>query len=172
MEETMRPIDFRVCVLMIALILTAPVARANEGPSRGTPIDEPVVGAGSLTVTLTADQGSYPLGRPVQMELGVRNVSTQPITLRFSSTFQYDFRARAVPGGRVVWQWSRGRRFLAVESEKVLQPGETAAEIAFWKPQVPAGVYALDAVLNCADLGPLIPRPVLIRIGAPDTASH
>jgi Intracellular proteinase inhibitor len=143
-------------LVIIGVALPAPTAWAQ--PARYVAADEPVI------VTLAAGQSIYAVGQPVPMKLTLCNASAERVTLRFRSSYRCDFRARQVPGGRVVWQWSQGKVFLPAFNEQTLEPGETWEATVWWKAEVPVGIYALDAVVTCDAPGPLISAPVLVRI--------
>jgi hypothetical protein len=147
-------------LVIIGLALSTPSAWAVQ--TRRAAVDKP---GEPLIVTLATDQSFYAVGQPVRMKLTLCNASAEPVTLRFHSGYRYDFRASQVPGGRVVWQWSQDKLFVQAVSEWTLEPGETWEATAWWNPQVPVGIYALDAGVICDAPAPLMSPPVMVRIG-------
>jgi hypothetical protein len=124
-----------------------------------------------VTVTLTTDKVYYRLGDPVVMTMTIRNVGTQPVTLKFNSSQRYDFFVRHIPTNQVVWQWSFDRFFLWVLGGETLQPGETRVVKEEWRQskngggQVPTGTYRLDGIVTSFDPAAIPSNPTFIQIG-------
>src|SRR5262249_42369325 len=88
----------------VLLALAASPVRAQAAD----PIPDPV----PLTITLATDGVYYRAGQPVRLKMTIRNTGAEPITLRFNTSQRYDFVARRVPDGPILWQWSFNRYFL------------------------------------------------------------
>ena len=156
----------RVVALAAASVLFASTqfpVWAQADPSEPEPV--PVI------VTLTTDKVYYRPGEPVIVTMTVRNIGSDPVTLRFNSSQRYDFFARQVPSGQVVWQWSFGKYFLWVLGAETLLPGETRVLTEEWKQQtnsnaqVPTGIYRLDGVVTCSTPAAISSNPAFIQIG-------
>jgi hypothetical protein len=84
---------------------------------------------GALRATMTASATSS----LVTLELRVTNPQTQPVTVQFSSSQQYDFRVRRLDGS-TVWLWSADKGFTQALTSRTLAAGETALYSAAWTP--------------------------------------
>jgi Intracellular proteinase inhibitor len=77
-----------------------------------------------VRVLFTADKSDYTRGDQALLTLEVKNTSSLPLVVSFSSGKQYDFEARDASGA-TLWAWSHGRSFDPSGSQRVLSPGET-----------------------------------------------
>lgn len=140
-----------------------PSARAQETDQPSSPP--------TVTVSLATDRIYYRAGDPVLMRMTIKNVGTEPTTLRFGSSQRFDFVVRHITTGEVVWQWSFDRYFLWVLGGATLQPGESWVITEEWKQQnnggnqVRTGIYRLEGVLPIWDPGPMMSNWSFIQIG-------
>jgi hypothetical protein len=87
-----------------------------------------------------------PSGRDVTLEFTVKNVSSAPVQLEFSSGQQYDFIVRS-SNGPVVWVWSADKQFLQSLGSRTLAAGESVTYSERFT--VPAtGGYNVQALLT------------------------
>jgi hypothetical protein len=154
---------FSLAVASVLMIAGMRPARAQMGTPQ--PSSPPV------TVTLSTDRVYYRPGEPVVMRITVRNVGTEPVTLRFPSSQRYDFVVRHITTGEVVWQWSFNRYFLWVLGTETLEPGEMRVLQEEWKQQtnlgnqVKTGIYRLEAVLPTWEPEPMLSNWSFIQVG-------
>ncbi|MCG0238555.1 MAG: BsuPI-related putative proteinase inhibitor [Firmicutes bacterium] len=94
----------------------------------------------SLRFTLTVDRDRNP-GRA---KLTVANPGKEPVTIRFSSSRQYDFVLRDEKG-KEVWRWSQDRLFAQPVTDARLNAGAVLTYESDLPQNLPAGTYTLEA---------------------------
>ncbi len=103
----------------------------------------------SLEVTLSVP-ASVKQGTPVPLQLTVRNIGDQVLTLEFGLP-EADFLV-TTEDGREVWRWSHGKAFPAILQQIVLRPGEVRRFREVWRQvdnngrRVPAGNYQVVGI--------------------------
>lgn len=148
-------------LMIVALFLFLPLACASRHPGgeeeRGWQ-EEPVVesevdhGAIRTILTVQSSAGGTNQQEALQIKFTVENQSAQPRSFQFSSSQQVDFELRD-EGGRMQWQWSKGRFFATVILEKQLgeEPWVFREEIPLREihpPLLSDGRYSLTAILT------------------------
>jgi hypothetical protein len=94
--------------------------------------------AASLGVNVGADG--------VTFTLRITNGRAQPVTLRFISGQQYDFRVRRADGS-IAWTWSMDKLFTAALTERTLASGETVVYTGTWE-QPTKGTFLAEGRLT------------------------
>ena len=113
---------------------------AAAGCARSQPIPPPggappAQGA-PVVVSLRTDKKTVHSKDPVKLTLTVKNPSSTPVRLTFNSGMKYDYEIRKgkAPTGEKVWQWSKGRMFIQMILDSILEPGKS---IVFTESYVP-----------------------------------
>ncbi|MFZ5648415.1 MAG: BsuPI-related putative proteinase inhibitor [Bacillota bacterium] len=84
-----------------------------------------------LLYVLATDKRIYNRGEPVNITFTKINISSQPITLNYTTGQRFELEAVRADG-TVVWRWSQGRVFPQVTGTVTLQPGGTQVFTAVW----------------------------------------
>ena len=82
----------------------------------------------------------------VTFTLRVTNGLAQPVTLRFNSGQQFDFRVRRLDGS-IAWTWSMDKAFIGALTERTLASGETVTYTGEWLQPV-KGTYLAEGRLT------------------------
>ena len=128
---------------------------ACNRPDAAPPAASNAAADSTLVATLTTDRAAYAPGNTVTLRLVLRNVSTAPVTLDFSSAQRYDF---AIEDTRApMWRWSASQMFAQVLGEETLAPGDSLIYAEQFKGEVPAGLYRAVGTI--------------VRMGEPITAT-
>jgi LysM repeat protein len=103
---------------------------------------------GDLLYVISTDRALYRRNQPVRITLVKTNISTRPVTLRYSTTQRFDFIVRRGISGRIVWQWSDDRVFGQVVETIILQPGQSQVFRAIWDQRTNQGQSAGTGVFT------------------------
>ncbi|HXF81606.1 MAG TPA: BsuPI-related putative proteinase inhibitor [bacterium] len=82
--------------------------------------------AGALAVTASVAKATYAPGEPVVVQITIRNVSPDPLSLTFNSGQRFELTVRR-PRGDEVWRWSHDKAFIQVVQTITLRPQEVRA---------------------------------------------
>ncbi|HLL53870.1 MAG TPA: BsuPI-related putative proteinase inhibitor [Myxococcaceae bacterium] len=97
-------------------VVMAPFANASADP---------------LQYTLTPSKSDYLRGEQAQFTLTVKNTSSNPVVVTFTSGQKYDFSVRDA-NGITAWTWSQGRVFSPLPSQQTLAPGASLSFTETW----------------------------------------
>ena len=93
----------------------------------------------TLVATLTTDRPAYAPGDPITLTLTLRNTTSAPMTLEFSSAQRYDF---TIEDARApVWRWSAAQTFAQMVGEETLAPGDSVVYRERFRRELTAGPY-------------------------------
>ncbi len=100
-------------------------------------------------VEMATEKETYPVGDSVSVRYRLTNLTDQAQTLQFRSGQEFDLVLDG-PGGKV-WQWSDGKLFIQVLSDRELAPGESfefKASLPLWEGwAIPGETYLLTGFL-------------------------
>ena len=82
----------------------------------------------------------------VTFTLRITNGRAQPVTVRFSSGQQFDFRVRRADGS-IAWTWSMDKLFTGALTERTIASGETVTYAGTWEQPV-KGSYLAEGRLT------------------------
>ena len=118
-----------------ALALLA-CAGPDAAPSQA---EQPAVKDTSYAATVRTDRTRYSRGEPITITIVLRNTSSAPQTLEFSSSQRYDF---AIEDTRApLWRWSAAVMFAQVLGEETIAPGDSLSYSEMFRGELPAGSY-------------------------------
>lgn len=138
----------------LGVILTVAVlagCQAATGPGESTATAPSVSQQqGDLRLTLSADRAEYDAGESAVLTLMVANTGSTPITLQFTSGYQFDFVAAQA---KDVWRYSSGRIYTQALTSITVAPGASVTRSGTWDftddagTPVPSGAYDLRGVV-------------------------
>lgn len=143
-------------VAAVALFTSGAQTRCSSGDNGFIgEINDPGSGNGpTFTTTLVLKDSAgnpktlFPAGDVVTLELSVRNRTSQPVELDFTSGQQYDFFVFRSGSNTPLWRWSSAALFTQAASQLTFAPGETKVFTVTWAQDVSRGAYeARGAVL-------------------------
>ncbi|MDX1933191.1 MAG: BsuPI-related putative proteinase inhibitor [Capsulimonadales bacterium] len=124
----------------------------------------------ALTSALAVTPSVVAAGSEVTLNYSVRNGSSAPVTLRFSSGQRFDAIATN-PERLPIWQLSRGMMFTQALGQVVIPGGETRTFTATWTvpPDAAVGRYSLNAFLTPMESRgrPYLPASAVLTVGRP-----
>jgi hypothetical protein len=136
----------------------------------------------NMPVTLAADKAEYRRGETLSFVITVKNASTEPRRLSFSSGQSFDIVARradaagnVADGAPEAWRWASDKIFTRNLRAQTLRPGEELSFTATWDQSeptldgegqptrlVPRGTYVLSAEI--ASTPRLLSTPITIQL--------
>jgi hypothetical protein len=119
----------------------------QELPIVTTPVATDPTTAGPLVVTARALQSEVKAGRPVELEIEVRNVSKETAILKFSSGQSFDFSATREGEKEPVWTWSMDKMFMAALRSQPFEAGKSETFTAKWE-NAPEGHYTIQGKIT------------------------
>jgi hypothetical protein len=143
-------------VAVVALFTSGAQTRCTSGDNGLIgEIGDPGSGNGpTFTTTLVLKDSAgtpkaiFPAGAVITLELSVRNRTSQPVELDFTSGQQYDFFVFRSGSNSALWQWSSTALFTQAASQLTFAAGETKVFTVTWAQDVARGAYeARGAVL-------------------------
>lgn len=118
-------------------------------PTQELPIVTPPVTTttGPFAVTARAVQAEVKAGKPVDLEIQVKNISKETATLNFSSGQSFDFSATREGEKEPAWTWSMDKMFTQALRSQEVEAGKSETFKAQWE-NVPAGRYTIQGTLT------------------------
>jgi hypothetical protein len=107
----------------------------------------PSTSATPFTVTAGAKKSEYKAGRPVELEIEIKNTSKDLAEIQFSSSQRYNFSATRDGETEPSWNWSANRSFAqAVGTEKIAPGGSIKFKDVWENPT--SGTYTVQGVIT------------------------
>jgi hypothetical protein len=126
--------------LDMAKPIPQPVAVDPPAPAQPTP-------GTPFTVTAGAKRSEYKAGKPIELEIEIKNTSKDLAEIQFSSSQRYNFFATREGETEPSWNWSANRSFAqAVGTEKIALGGSIKFKDV-WENATP-GTYTVSAVIT------------------------
>lgn len=122
------------CIASLATVLLVPSACMSSAGR-------------DLSLTVRVANKTFKTGEPIPLELVVRYVGQDPLTLNFSTSQRYDFQIEN-EAGEVLWRWSDGRMFAQVVGQFDLSPELPGVRYrALFQGRLPPGRYTVRGFL-------------------------
>lgn len=122
----------------------------------------PPATTGPFAVTARAVETEVKAGKPVALEIEVKNISPETATLNFSSGQSFDFSATREGEKKPVWIWSMDKLFAQALRSQQLEAGKSLKFTAQWE-DAPAGRYTIQGTITAN--GGLNAAPFTVVVG-------
>ena len=122
------------------------VALACGGGEAEPPVIRSAVSNPAWDLALTTDRPVYVPGEDVTLTLVVRNPTSAPQTLEFSSGQRYDF---VIEDARApVWRWSASQIFIQMLGEENVAAGDSLVYRERFTGELSAGRYRAEGIVT------------------------
>lgn len=95
-------------------------------------------------VTARANQNEFEAGKPIELEIEIKNISEKPADLHFSSGQSFDFSAVRTGDKDFVWSYGMNKRFIQALRTVTLEAGKSLDFKTTWN-NVKEGTYIMGA---------------------------
>ena len=142
-----------------------PGCRAKNSLPTGNPTDAlPVplpAPATPFEVSARAKKAEFAAGKPVELEIEIKNVSDKTQTLQFSSGQSFDFSATRGGEKESAWNWAMNKMFMQALRSVKLESGKSQKFDAVWENAAPGRYLVMGSI---AANGGLEAAPFLVVV--------
>lgn len=95
-------------------------------------------------ITARANQTDFEVGKPIEFEIEIKNISDQTADLNFKSGQKFDFSAQREGEKQAVWSYGMNKRFMQSLQTVSLEAGKSLRFETAWDGAKP-GIYTIGA---------------------------